>query len=151
MLFRSTVLDAVGTVPMTITNVSTFGIGTIGGGDEATLTLTSAPSPAAKLVVASTQANGNTGTGGAANFGAGNLVRNVATLASPVAAVQNVARVSATGGTSKIWIAADTVGTYSGTVVIDNGTDTSTGTFSDRKSTRLNSSHVSESRMPSSA
>jgi len=128
--YTSTTLDAVGTVPMTITNVSTFAAGNIGGGDEATVTLTSAPSAAAKLVVASTQANGNTGTGGAANFGAGNLVRNVATLSSPTAAVQNVARVSATGGTSKIWIAADTVGTYSGTVVVNNGTDTSTGTFS---------------------
>ena len=38
-----------------------------------------------------------------------------------------------------------------GTVSISTATLSSVGLFLDRKSTRLNSSHVSESRMPSSA
>ena len=75
--FTSTTLDAVGVVPLTITNHPTYAIGNIGGGDEATITLTSAPSAAAKLLVSSSAANGQTGAG-AADFTKNTLTAQVA-------------------------------------------------------------------------
>jgi hypothetical protein len=130
--YTSTTLDAVGLVPLTITNAATYGVGTIVGGDQATITLTSAPSAAAKLVVAATAAAGQAGSG-AADFTVNTLNGRVLTLAAATKSIEGVAVVTATGGTSKIWIAADTVGTYSGTILLDNavgGGQQETATFS---------------------
>jgi len=122
---------------MTITNASSYGIGTIGGGDEATITLTSAPSAAARIIVASSAAAGQVGAaaGAAANFAGpvDTITARTLSLSAATKSIEQIVRVTATGGTSKIWVAADTVGTYSGTIVLDNaaaGGDTSTATFS---------------------
>ena len=60
------------------------------------------------MLVASSAANAQTGPG-AADFTKNTLTAQVATLASATKSIQNIARVTATGGTSKIWIAADTM------------------------------------------
>ena len=135
--YTSTTLDAVGLVPLTITNAATYAIGTIGGGDEATITLTSAPSAAARLIVASSAAAGQVGAadGAAADFAtpANSITARTLSLSAATKSIQQIVRVTATGGTSKIWVAADTVGTYSGTILLDNavgGGQQETATFS---------------------
>ncbi|NBO53905.1 MAG: hypothetical protein EBU84_04785, partial [Actinobacteria bacterium] len=96
--------------------------------DEATITLTSAPSAAAKLVVSRAAGNADTASADGNNVSG----RRVVTLANNgLGLVGNATGVAApTSGVSTVWIAVDTAGSYAGTIRIKGATDDSIGTFS---------------------
>ena len=125
--FTSTVLDSVRYVPLKVTHAAAWtasGLAT----DEATITLTSAPSSAAKLVVSRAAANADTASADGANTSG----RRVVTLANNgLGLVGNATGVAApTSGVSTVWVAVDTAGSYAGTIRIKGATDDSVGTFS---------------------
>ncbi|NCA19374.1 MAG: hypothetical protein EBR76_06400, partial [Actinobacteria bacterium] len=125
--FTSTVLDAVRYVPLKVTHAASWtasGLAT----DEATITLTSAPSAAAKLVVSRAAGNADTASADGNNVSG----RRVVTLANNgLGLVGNATGVAApTSGVSTVWIAVDTAGSYAGTIRIKGATDDSIGTFS---------------------
>ncbi|NBO27250.1 MAG: hypothetical protein EBU96_10775, partial [Actinobacteria bacterium] len=125
--FTSTVLDSVRYVPLKVTHAAAWtasGLAT----DEATITLTSAPSAAAKFVVSRTSGNADTASADGNNISG----RRVVTLANNgLSLVGNATGVAApTSGVSTVWVAVDTAGSYAGTIRIKGAADDSIGTFS---------------------
>jgi len=125
--FTATVLDAVRYVPVKVTHATGW-TGQAQTGDEATVTLTSAPSAAAKLVISNAAGAADT----ASADGGNNAARRVITLATggrglvgPVGSAADAA-----AGVSTIWVAVDTAGSYAGTITFQGAADTSDGTFS---------------------
>ena len=125
--FTSTVLDSVRYVPLKVTHAAGW-TGQAQTGDEATITLTSAPSAAAKLIVSNAAGSADTANADGGN----NAARRVVTLAANgrglVGPVGSAA--DAVAGVSTIWVAVDTAGSYAGTISFQGAADTSDGTFS---------------------